>query len=122
MRMSSLASPRMVDTATAAPPWTPGTVAAAGERRLRSWKAGHGTPLVVLHDGRTGGPKPPGKGTMPEYYGDPDTVVRQIREDAKRIGYGVVDLNFDSFHLPHERALHSLELFGTEVLPQLHAS
>ena len=57
-----------------------------------------------------------------EYYGDPDTVARQIREDAKRIGYGVLDLNCDSFHLPHDHALHSLELFGTEVLPQLHAA
>ncbi|HEX3691222.1 MAG TPA: LLM class flavin-dependent oxidoreductase [Solirubrobacteraceae bacterium] len=67
-------------------------------------------------------PKPPGKGTMPEYYGNPDTVARQIGEDARRIGYGVLDLNFDSFHLPHDHALHSLELFGTEVLPQLRAA
>jgi alkanesulfonate monooxygenase SsuD/methylene tetrahydromethanopterin reductase-like flavin-dependent oxidoreductase (luciferase family) len=67
-------------------------------------------------------PKPPGKGTMPEYYGSPDTVARQIGEDARRIGYGVLDLNFDSFHLPHDHALHSLELFGTEVLPQLRAA
>ena len=49
-------------------------------------------------------------------------MAHQIREDAKRIGYGVLDLNFDSFHPPHDRALHSLELFGTEALPQLQAA
>lgn len=41
-------------------------------------------------------PKPPGKGTVPEYYG--------------------------ALRLPTDRALHSLELFGSEVLPQLHAA
>ncbi|HEX3978900.1 MAG TPA: alpha/beta fold hydrolase [Solirubrobacteraceae bacterium] len=41
----------MVDTTTAAAVWTPGTVAAGGERRLRYWEAGRGTPLVILHGG-----------------------------------------------------------------------
>jgi pimeloyl-ACP methyl ester carboxylesterase len=40
----------MVDTATAAAVWTPGTVAAR-DLRLRYWEAGHGTPLLVLHGG-----------------------------------------------------------------------
>jgi alkanesulfonate monooxygenase SsuD/methylene tetrahydromethanopterin reductase-like flavin-dependent oxidoreductase (luciferase family) len=65
------------------------------------------------------GPKVPGKGTLPEYFGDPDTVAAQILADADRIGYGVLDLSFDAFHLPHEMAMASLELFGREVLPQL---
>jgi alkanesulfonate monooxygenase SsuD/methylene tetrahydromethanopterin reductase-like flavin-dependent oxidoreductase (luciferase family) len=56
---------------------------------------------------------------MPEYYGSPDTVARQIREMSEKIGYGILDYAFDAFHLPHEKAVRSLELFGREVLPQL---
>lgn len=78
--------------------------------------------MAEISGGRPGGPKPPGKGTLPEYFGNPDTVARQILASAHEIGYGVLDLNFDSFHLPHDRALRSLELFGAEVLPQLRIS
>jgi alkanesulfonate monooxygenase SsuD/methylene tetrahydromethanopterin reductase-like flavin-dependent oxidoreductase (luciferase family) len=74
---------------------------------------------AISGGGRGPGPKVPGKGTLPEYFGSPDTVAAQIRADADRIGYGVLDLSFDSFHLPHEQAMASLELFGREVLPQL---
>lgn len=63
--------------------------------------------------------RPPGPGSLPEYYGNPDTVARQIREASQRIGYGVADLIFDGHHLPHESAVRSLTLFGREVLPQL---
>jgi hypothetical protein len=66
-----------------------------------------------------GSPKPPGKGTMPEFCGNPDTVARQIQAEARRIGFGVLDLSHDAFWLPHELGLRSLELFGREVLPQL---
>jgi alkanesulfonate monooxygenase SsuD/methylene tetrahydromethanopterin reductase-like flavin-dependent oxidoreductase (luciferase family) len=65
---------------------------------------------------------PPGPGSMPEYYGSPDTVARQLLEAAKVAGYGVADLIFTGDKLPHEKALRSLELFGKEVLPQLRAS
>ena len=65
---------------------------------------------------------PPGPGSMPEYYGSPDTVARQLLDAAKIAGYGVADLIFTGDRLPHEKALHSLELFGKEVLPQLQAS
>lgn len=40
-----------MDTRTAPEVWTPGTVNAGGERRLRYWEAGDGTPLVILHGG-----------------------------------------------------------------------
>ncbi|HTW12951.1 MAG TPA: LLM class flavin-dependent oxidoreductase [Solirubrobacteraceae bacterium] len=66
-----------------------------------------------------GGSRPPGRGTMPEYYGNPDTVAAALRAESERIGYGVLDFSFDAFHLPHGKALRSLELFGREVLPQL---
>jgi alkanesulfonate monooxygenase SsuD/methylene tetrahydromethanopterin reductase-like flavin-dependent oxidoreductase (luciferase family) len=81
--------------------------------------AAHGRIMAEISGGKGPGPKVPGKGTLPEYYGNPDTVAAQIRADAERIGYGVLDLSFDSFHLPHEQAMASLELFGREVLPQL---
>jgi alkanesulfonate monooxygenase SsuD/methylene tetrahydromethanopterin reductase-like flavin-dependent oxidoreductase (luciferase family) len=62
---------------------------------------------------------PPGPGSLPEYYGSPDTVARQIREAAETIGYGVADLIFTNDRLPHDKALRSLELFGKEVVGQL---
>jgi alkanesulfonate monooxygenase SsuD/methylene tetrahydromethanopterin reductase-like flavin-dependent oxidoreductase (luciferase family) len=62
---------------------------------------------------------PPGPGAMPEYYGSPETVARQLREASQRIGYGVADLIFTGDKLPHEKALNSLALFGKEVLPAI---
>jgi alkanesulfonate monooxygenase SsuD/methylene tetrahydromethanopterin reductase-like flavin-dependent oxidoreductase (luciferase family) len=84
-------------------------------------RAAHAAIMAEISGGRAAAPRAPGKGTMPEYYGDPDKVAAAILADANRIGYGVLDLNFDSFHLPHAKAVESLRLFGTEVLPQLHA-
>lgn len=75
--------------------------------------------MAAVGNGKAPGPKVPGTGTLPEYHGAPDTVAAQIRADAERIGYGVLDLSFDAFHLPHAEAMASLELFGREVLPQL---
>lgn len=63
--------------------------------------------------------QPPGPGSMPEYCGSPDTVARQLREASDTIGYGVADLIFTGHKLPHEQAVRSLELFGSEVIPQL---
>ena len=63
--------------------------------------------------------QPPGPGSLPEYYGSPDTVARQIREAAETIGYGVADLIFTNDRLPFDKTLRSLELFGKEVVPQL---
>jgi alkanesulfonate monooxygenase SsuD/methylene tetrahydromethanopterin reductase-like flavin-dependent oxidoreductase (luciferase family) len=65
---------------------------------------------------------PPGPGSLPEYYGSPETVARQIREAGDTIGYGIADLIFTADRLPHEKAVRSLELFGQEVLPSLRAA
>jgi alkanesulfonate monooxygenase SsuD/methylene tetrahydromethanopterin reductase-like flavin-dependent oxidoreductase (luciferase family) len=62
---------------------------------------------------------PPGKGSLPEYYGSPETVARKMREQAELIGYGISDLIFTADRLPHEKAVRSLELFGQEVIPRL---
>jgi hypothetical protein len=42
-------------------------------------------------------------------------------KDAARPGVGVVDLIIPTGFLSQERVLHSLELFGKEVLPRIHA-
>ncbi len=63
--------------------------------------------------------RPPGPGSLPEYYGSAETVARQMREQAESIGYGIADLIFTADRLPHEKALRSLELFGREVVPLL---
>jgi alkanesulfonate monooxygenase SsuD/methylene tetrahydromethanopterin reductase-like flavin-dependent oxidoreductase (luciferase family) len=62
---------------------------------------------------------PPGRGTMPEFYGSPDTVARQLREASDMVGWGVADLIFTGDWLPQDVALRSLRLFCDEVLPQL---
>jgi alkanesulfonate monooxygenase SsuD/methylene tetrahydromethanopterin reductase-like flavin-dependent oxidoreductase (luciferase family) len=84
-----------------------------------SRRAAQAAIMAEITGGGPGGLRPPGKGTLPEYYGSPDTVAAKIRAQAQVIGYGVLDFSFDSFHLPHDKALRSLELFGAEVLPQL---
>jgi alkanesulfonate monooxygenase SsuD/methylene tetrahydromethanopterin reductase-like flavin-dependent oxidoreductase (luciferase family) len=65
------------------------------------------------------GHHPPGRGTMPEFYGSPDTVARQMREASEQVGWGVADLIFTGDWLPHDVALRSLRLFCDEVLPRL---
>ena len=73
--------------------------------------------------GRPGFAAPPARpGSLPEYYGSPDTVAGQLVDAAKVAGYGVADLIFTGDKLPHEKALRSLALFGKEVLPQLRAA
>ncbi|MGH3263537.1 MAG: LLM class flavin-dependent oxidoreductase, partial [Trebonia sp.] len=63
--------------------------------------------------------QPPGPGSMPEYFGSPATVARQMRKQAELIGYGICDLIFTADRLPHEKAVRSLQLFGRDVIPQL---
>ena len=64
---------------------------------------------------------PPGPGAMPEYYGSPETVARQLREAGGFVGYGVADLIFTGDKLPHAKAMRSLELFGREALPAIRS-
>ncbi|MEN3279051.1 MAG: hypothetical protein V7607_191 [Solirubrobacteraceae bacterium] len=76
--------------------------------------------MMAAAAGRSGH-RPPGPGAMPEFYGDPDTVARQILESAGIIGFGILDVTFGAHQLPLEHAVSSLELFGREVLPRLQA-
>ena len=50
--------------------------------------------------------------------GSPDTVLAQLRSIHEQVGVGIVDLNF--LAISPEKILHSIELFGTRVLPRIH--
>jgi alkanesulfonate monooxygenase SsuD/methylene tetrahydromethanopterin reductase-like flavin-dependent oxidoreductase (luciferase family) len=96
-------------------PLAPPPARAAAHARIMAEIAGSPSPPAPP-------PKVPGKGSMPEYWGSPGTVAERILAEAERIGYGVLDMSFDSFHAPHDAAMASLELFGREVLPRLQAA
>jgi alkanesulfonate monooxygenase SsuD/methylene tetrahydromethanopterin reductase-like flavin-dependent oxidoreductase (luciferase family) len=71
----------------------------------------------------SGPPPDPGTGPggvplLPPLCGSPETVLRQVRELSETTGAGVLDLILYTDALPHELALRSVELFGTEVIPR----
>jgi alkanesulfonate monooxygenase SsuD/methylene tetrahydromethanopterin reductase-like flavin-dependent oxidoreductase (luciferase family) len=53
------------------------------------------------------------------FWGSPDTVVRQLKEMQAVTGIGAVDLVFQGPALPYEKMLRSVELFGTRVIPHI---
>ena len=53
------------------------------------------------------------------FVGNPDTVVKQIREFHDRCGVGVVDLFMQQATLSHREVMDEIDLVGREVLPQL---
>ena len=55
------------------------------------------------------------------FAGSPDTVVERLRRFQSMTGVGVVDLVFSSAQIAAEDERRSIELFGREVLPQIHA-
>ena len=70
--------------------------------------------------GGNGAPPPPRNPIgMVNFWGSPDTVVRQLKEMQAATGVGVVDLVFQGPALPYEKMLRSVELFGTKVIPQI---
>jgi alkanesulfonate monooxygenase SsuD/methylene tetrahydromethanopterin reductase-like flavin-dependent oxidoreductase (luciferase family) len=56
---------------------------------------------------------------MVNFWGSPETVVRQLKEMQAATGIGVVDLVFQGPALPYDKMLRSVELFGTKVIPQI---
>jgi alkanesulfonate monooxygenase SsuD/methylene tetrahydromethanopterin reductase-like flavin-dependent oxidoreductase (luciferase family) len=50
--------------------------------------------------------------------GGPETVLRQIERIRDEIGAGILDIVM--IPQPNDKAVRSLELFGTKVLPRLH--
>jgi alkanesulfonate monooxygenase SsuD/methylene tetrahydromethanopterin reductase-like flavin-dependent oxidoreductase (luciferase family) len=49
--------------------------------------------------------------------GGPDTVLKQVRAIREQLGAGILDLSF--LPVGREKALRSIELFGTKVLPKM---
>jgi alkanesulfonate monooxygenase SsuD/methylene tetrahydromethanopterin reductase-like flavin-dependent oxidoreductase (luciferase family) len=68
------------------------------------------------------GAAPPPRNPIPNvnFWGSPDTVVRQLQEMQAATGIGVVDLVFQGPALPYEKMLRSVELFGTKVIPRIN--
>ena len=53
------------------------------------------------------------------YVGAPETVAKKIASTARLLGLSRFDLKYSSGPLPHERMLHSIELYGREVIPRV---
>ncbi len=53
------------------------------------------------------------------FAGNPDTVVKQIKQFHDECGAGVVDLFFQQPGLEHREVMKEIDLFGREVLPAI---
>jgi alkanesulfonate monooxygenase SsuD/methylene tetrahydromethanopterin reductase-like flavin-dependent oxidoreductase (luciferase family) len=53
--------------------------------------------------------------------GSPETVAAKIARTIKLLGLSRFDLKYSNGTLPHDRLMHSIELFGTVVAPRVRA-
>lgn len=53
------------------------------------------------------------------YVGSPETVARKIAATARTLELSRFDLKYSAGTLPHELMMRSIELYGTEVIPQV---
>ena len=53
------------------------------------------------------------------YLGSPETVARKLATKIKALGVQRFDLKYSAGTLPHEWSMHSIELFGTKVVPMV---
>jgi probable LLM family oxidoreductase len=53
------------------------------------------------------------------YVGAPETVARRIAATAKALGIARFDMKYSSGTLPHDKLMHSIELYGTKVIPMV---
>jgi probable LLM family oxidoreductase len=53
------------------------------------------------------------------YVGAPETVARRIARTVDVLGAQRFDLKYSNGALPHERLMHSIELYATEVAPRV---
>jgi probable LLM family oxidoreductase len=51
------------------------------------------------------------------YVGSPETVARKIATTARSLGISRFDMKYSAGALPHEKLLHSIELYGSRVIP-----
>ncbi len=55
------------------------------------------------------------------YVGAPETVARKIADTATALGLSRFDMKYSAGTLPHELMMHSIELYGTEVIPRVRS-
>jgi probable LLM family oxidoreductase len=53
------------------------------------------------------------------YVGSPETVAQKIAKTAKTLGIARFDLKYSAGPLPHETLMHSIELYGSMVIPRV---
>lgn len=55
------------------------------------------------------------------YVGAPDTVARKIASTAKSLRLERFQLKYSAGTMPHERLMHSIELYGRKVIPHVRS-
>jgi probable LLM family oxidoreductase len=55
------------------------------------------------------------------YVGSPETVARKIAATVKTLGVSRFDMKYSAGPLSHEKVMHSIELYGREVIPSVRA-
>jgi probable LLM family oxidoreductase len=53
------------------------------------------------------------------YVGSPDTVAAKIANVVSTLGVDRFDLKYSAGKMPHEKLMHSIELYGTKVMPMV---
>ena len=53
--------------------------------------------------------------------GSPETVARKIASTVRLLGLSRFDLKYSNGRLPHDAAMRSIELFGSQVAPRVRA-
>ncbi len=56
------------------------------------------------------------------YVGAPETVARKIVRTVKDLGLSRFDLKYSNGTLPHDLLMRSIELYATQVIPEVRAS
>ena len=53
------------------------------------------------------------------YLGSVETVARKLATTIKTLGIQRFDLKYSAGTLPHEHMMHSIELYGSKVIPMV---
>ncbi len=53
------------------------------------------------------------------YVGSPETVARKIADTVSTLGIQRFDLKYSTGPLQHEKLMHAIELYGTQVIPRV---
>ncbi|HEY8589056.1 MAG TPA: LLM class flavin-dependent oxidoreductase [Naasia sp.] len=53
------------------------------------------------------------------YLGSPETMAQKIAATASALGISRFDLKYSAGPLPHATMMHSIELYGTQVIPRV---